>query len=130
MKILDAIQEKIQNITFGIGYNDLDLEKVKGELIDLSNEIFRYKQQEIDKVLELPCGIGQSVWVSPNNGKSFHNGILIGVKFNEHNLKHKAFIVRITDSDKRYVDNPISKPMIDYFAKVYTIDEVKEIIKD
>jgi hypothetical protein len=76
--------------------------------------------------IELPCNIGETVWVSPNNGKSFHSAILLGVKANRHNTKHLSFIVEVNDNARDFVKHPLSRSFVDYFGQVFTREQMEE----
>lgn len=69
--------------------------------------------------LQLPCPIGSIVYVSPDNGRSFHTGRLLGMKANNENYNSTTYIVYLTDEVRENVQNPISKPFVDNFAKLY-----------
>lgn len=104
-----------------VGFLYIGINK-EGHEIALEND-------SIQILYELPCEIGETVWVSPNNGKSFHTGVFLGVKASETNLEHIAYIVHVNDIEKKYVDNPMDKVFIDYFCKVYTKTEIEQFKK-
>lgn len=102
-----------------VGYLYIGINK-DGNEIALENDSIQF-------LYKLPCEIGATVWVSPNNGKSFHTGTFLGIKANENNLKHIAYMVQVNDIEKSYVDSPMSKVFIDYFSKVYTKAEIEQL---
>ena len=70
-------------------------------------------------LLRLPCKIGDTVWVSPNNGKSFHTGKIYG-----RNEKG-SHLVFVDDNDKHCVKNPLDRAFYDWFRAVYTRGEAE-----
>ena len=93
----------------------MELEKQLQELKELQESL------KTGRTISLPCNIGDTVYVSPNHGKSFHKAILLGVKFNENNFEHKAYIVQIIDMSNKFTD---------YFAKIYTEKEYEQLVKE
>lgn len=80
----------------------------------------KYKQAEKDGLLlRLPCEVGSTVWVSPNNGKSFHSGKLYGKN------KKGSHLVFVDDADRNCVEHPLERPFYDWFIEVYTSEEAE-----
>ena len=76
----------------------------------------------------LPCKVGTYVFVSPNNGRSFHKAELCGA--NEHGV----YLIRLRDdlledNEKHIVKNPSGKIFYDWFRRIYTREEAEKALK-
>lgn len=72
----------------------------------------------------LPCKVGATVWVSPNNGKSFHTGKLYGVN------ERGSYLVFVGDDVKDLVDHPLGRHFFDWFGRVYTREAAEAALKE
>ena len=70
--------------------------------------------------------LGETVWVSSNSGKTFHTGIILGIRLRELD-SIPIFKVKVTDEVIKNVKHPIDIPFRDYFLKVYKESEVDRI---
>lgn len=98
-------------------------DELKSSLSDVLGE---YSIEVEDLILrELKCELGATVWVSPNDGESFHTGKLLG------HGKNGYYIVFVVDDVTDFVDNPFeNKHFFDCVAKVYTREEVEQIFSE
>ena len=76
----------------------------------------------------LPCKVGTYVFVSPNNGRSFHKAELCGA--NEHGV----YLVRLRDdllaeNEKHIVKNPSGKIFYDWFHRIYTKEAAEKALE-
>lgn len=95
----------------------------KAAALNMLLELFR--QYDNGTILELPCQIGSTVWVSPNHGKSFHTGKLYGT-----NKYGAPYLVFVDDKKRDFVENPLGRCFYDWFSKVYTRAEAEQALKE
>lgn len=72
----------------------------------------------------LPVPVGATVYVSPNFGRSFHTGKLYGINENG------SYLVLVDDETTKYVEAPLDRAFWDWFAKIYTVEEVAKSLAD
>lgn len=106
-----------------------DCEECKNDHIALKGyleELKQYKDAEENGLLvRLPCKVGSTVWVSPNNGESFHTGKLYGMNENG------SYLVFVDDKVRDFVDFPFERKAIyDWFFKIYTREEAEQALKE
>lgn len=82
----------------------------------------QYKDEA--RFIELPCKVGDTVWVSPNNGKSFHTGKLFGKN------ERGSHLVFVTDTVTDFVSQPLNRFFYDWFFRVYTREEAEQALKE
>ena len=81
--------------------------------------------EESGLMVRLPCKVGSTVWVSPNNGESFHTGKLYGMNENG------SYLVFVDDKVRDFVDFPFERKAIyDWFFKIYTREEAEQALKE
>lgn len=90
------------------------------------NKLADYEDaEEAGTLVRLPCKVGDTVWVSPNNGKSFHTGKLYGMNENG------SYLVFVDDKVRDFVDCPfMNKSIYDWFFKIYTREEAEKALKE
>lgn len=83
--------------------------------------------QQQGRLIELPCKIGADVFVSPNNGKSFHKARLYG---KNGNGSHLVMVCdeTLTKEEKHLVSSPIGRLFYDWFYKIYTKEEAEQAL--
>ena len=75
-------------------------------------------------VAVLPAKFGERVWVSANE-KFFHSGLFYGM---DENGKFLVFVDDFIDGDSReLIDHPVQRYFYDWYSKLYTENEVREI---
>jgi hypothetical protein len=80
------------------------------------------------KCCELPYKVGSKVFVSPDNGEHFHKAILCGCN------EKGSFIVfvndyELTEDENHIVKHPLKRVFYDWFAKVYSKEEVEQSLE-
>lgn len=79
---------------------------------------------EKTNTVTFPAKIGETVWVSPNNGKFFHTGKLYGIN------ESQSYLVFVDDAVTDLVSFPLKgECFYDWFFKVYTYEEARIIFE-
>lgn len=93
----------------------------------LSHVIRLLEEEQQGRLVELPCKVGADVFVSPNNGKSFHKARLYG---KNNNGSHLVMVCdeTLTEEEKHLVSSPIGQLFYDWFYKIYTKEEAEQAL--